>query len=40
MANQDRGAFLVRIDDLRRCLVIVFERLQLSRGTPRDWVGS
>ncbi len=32
MANQDRGAFLVRIDDLRRCLVIVFERLQLSRG--------
>jgi LDH2 family malate/lactate/ureidoglycolate dehydrogenase len=32
MADQDRGALLVRIDDLRRCLVIAFERLQLSRG--------
>jgi LDH2 family malate/lactate/ureidoglycolate dehydrogenase len=36
MADQDRGAFLVRIDDLRRCLVIAFERLQL---TPKDAEG-
>jgi LDH2 family malate/lactate/ureidoglycolate dehydrogenase len=32
MADQDRGAWLVRIDDLRRCLAVAFERLRLTRG--------
>ncbi len=33
MANdQSEGARLVRIDDLRRCLAIAFERLQLTPG--------
>ena len=36
MADQDQGARLVRIDDLRRCLAIAFERLQL---TPEDAEG-
>ena len=36
MADQDRDARLVRIDDLRRCLAIAFERLQL---TPEDAEG-
>jgi LDH2 family malate/lactate/ureidoglycolate dehydrogenase len=31
MADQDRDARLVRIDDLRRCLVTAFERLRLER---------
>jgi LDH2 family malate/lactate/ureidoglycolate dehydrogenase len=31
MADQDRDARLVRIDDLRRCLATAFERLQLTR---------
>ena len=36
MADQDRDARLVRIDDLRRCLATAFERLQL---TPEDAAG-
>jgi LDH2 family malate/lactate/ureidoglycolate dehydrogenase len=36
MADLDRGMRLVRIDDLRRCLVTAFERLQL---TPEDAEG-
>jgi LDH2 family malate/lactate/ureidoglycolate dehydrogenase len=36
MADQDRDARLVRIDDLRRCLAAAFERLQL---TPEDAEG-
>ena len=36
MADQDRSARLVRIDDLRRCLAVAFERLQL---TPEDAEG-
>ena len=36
MADQDRDARLVRIDDLRRCLATAFERLQL---TPEDAEG-
>jgi LDH2 family malate/lactate/ureidoglycolate dehydrogenase len=31
MNDQDRGVRLVRIDDLRRCLAVAFERLQLTR---------
>jgi LDH2 family malate/lactate/ureidoglycolate dehydrogenase len=34
--DQDRGAWLVRIDELRRCLAFAFERLQL---TPEDAEG-
>ena len=36
MADQDRDARLVRIDDLRRCLATAFERLRL---TPEDAAG-
>ena len=31
MADQDRGTRLVQIDDLRRCLAVAFEHLQLTR---------
>jgi LDH2 family malate/lactate/ureidoglycolate dehydrogenase len=30
VADQDRDRRLVRIDDLRRCLAVAFERLQLT----------
>jgi LDH2 family malate/lactate/ureidoglycolate dehydrogenase len=36
MADRDRGARLVRLDDLRRCLAAAFERLRL---TPEDAEG-
>jgi hypothetical protein len=36
MADRDRGARLVRLDDLRRCLATAFERLRL---TPEDAEG-
>ena len=39
MADQDRGAFMVRIDDLRRCLSVAFERLQLTREDAEGLAG-
>jgi LDH2 family malate/lactate/ureidoglycolate dehydrogenase len=39
MAEQERGARLVRIDDLRRCLALAFERLQLTRQDAEGLAG-
>jgi LDH2 family malate/lactate/ureidoglycolate dehydrogenase len=39
MADQDRDARLVRIDDLRRCLVTAFERLRLEREGAEGLAG-
>ena len=39
MADQDRGTRLVRIDDLRRCLAVAFERLQLTREDAEGLAG-
>ncbi|MGH3338894.1 MAG: Ldh family oxidoreductase, partial [Propionibacteriaceae bacterium] len=39
MADQDRGARLVQIDDLRRCLAVAFERLQLAREDAEGLAG-
>jgi LDH2 family malate/lactate/ureidoglycolate dehydrogenase len=39
MADQDRDTRLVRIDDLRRCLAVAFERLQLTREDAEGLAG-
>ena len=39
MVDQDRIARLVRIDDLRRCLAVAFERLQLTREDAEGLAG-
>jgi LDH2 family malate/lactate/ureidoglycolate dehydrogenase len=39
MPDQDRSARLVRIDDLRRCLAVAFERLQLTREDAEGLAG-
>jgi LDH2 family malate/lactate/ureidoglycolate dehydrogenase len=39
MADQDRDTRLVRIDDLRRCLGVAFERLRLTRGDAEGLAG-
>jgi LDH2 family malate/lactate/ureidoglycolate dehydrogenase len=39
MADQDQSARLVRIDDLRRCLSVAFERLQLTREDAEGLAG-
>jgi hypothetical protein len=38
--DMSEGARLVRIDDLRSCLAVAFERLDLTPRTLRDWAGS
>ncbi len=37
--DRDDGARLVRIDDLRRCLAVAFERLQLASGDAEGLSG-
>ena len=39
MADQDRDTRLERIDDLRRCLAVAFERLQLTREDAEGLAG-
>ena len=39
MADQDRDTRLVQIDDLRRCLAVAFERLQLTREDAEGLAG-